>query len=49
MPVQRRRNSYGKTELALELIHNFGQIALQVDPERQEVREHQYLFRSGLR
>ena len=50
MSVERRRNPDLQILVSLgELLHDGGQVALQVNPQGEEVRDHQDAARAGIR
>lgn len=47
MAIERWRDANGQTKLAREVGNQFRQIALQMDTQREEVREHENIGSAG--
>ncbi len=47
VPVERLGDADGNAALAGQIAHQFGKIALEVNAERQKIRQHQNFFRAG--
>jgi len=47
MPVQRFRDADGDAVLTGQIVDELGQIALEVNAERQKIGQHKNLFRPG--